>query len=124
MVKEQGSVDLIYTPKKKYTKTENQFLAEVTRFGAHAMDRIGEKEGIDRLCIWIVGQVPLEGGSTKRTWKRVRLVLDKANWRGPDIGHVSDFAALDQSQYLELCSFQYVNESELPEWPKGPNVPV
>lgn len=124
MVKEQSIVDLLYAPNRKHTKTENKFLAEVTRFGAHAMDRIGTKEDIGRLSIWIVGQIPLEDGSTKRTWKRVKLVLDKANWRGPDIGHVSDFAALDQSQYLELCSFQYVNESEFPEWPEGPNFSV
>ena len=43
MVEEGSVVDLLYAPDRKHTKTEDQFLAEVARFGAYAMDRIGQK---------------------------------------------------------------------------------
>ena len=78
----------------------------------------GKKEGIRQLNIWVEGKISLENGSGKRIWKGVRLVLDKASWRGPAIGNISNLAALDQGQCLSLCSLHYVDESEFPEWPK------
>lgn len=113
-----GVADVFYAPSRKYTKIESHFLEEVARFGADTMDQIGKNDKINKISVWAEGNIPLEDGSGKRAWKGMKLVLDKSNWRGPVIGDLSNYAYLDREQFLRLCSLQYVDESEFPEWPK------
>lgn len=123
IIKAKGIANVLYSPAKKHTNTEEQFLREVARFGARNMDKIGRSEKIRQINIWTEGHVPSEGGSRHRIWKGVRLTLDKGNWRGPMIGDLSNLAALDQWQYFKHCSFNYVSRSEFPKWPKQPTGP-
>jgi hypothetical protein len=113
-----GVAEVIYAPGRKYTKIESQFLEEVARFSAKTMDRIGKNEHIKRINVWAMGNIPLDDGSGKRVWKGVRLVLDKSSWQGPVIGDLLNYAYLDRAQFLRLCSLQYIDASEFPEWPK------
>lgn len=118
IVKAKGIANVLYSPAKRHTNSEEKFLREIARFGARNMDKIGRIEKIRQINIWAEGSIPLQDGSGQRIWKGVRLVLDKENWRGPMIGDLSNLAALDQWQYFKHCSFHYVGQSEFPKWPK------
>ena len=118
ITKAKGIADVLYSPAKRHTNTEEQFLKEVARFGAHNMDKIGRSEKVTQINIWAEGNVPSEDGSRNRIWKGIKLTLDKGNWGGPMIGDLSNLAALDQWQYFKNCSFHYVSKSEFPKWPK------
>jgi hypothetical protein len=113
-----GVADVWYVPRMKHMKMESQFLEKVARFGAKTMDRIGKNENVSKITIWAEGNVPLEDGTRERVWKGIKLVLDKSNWRGPAIGELSNYAHLNTEQFLRLCSLQYIDISEIPEWPK------
>ncbi len=113
-----GVATVLYAPGEKHSNNDEQFLQEVARFAADAMDRVGRKKNVSKISVWAEGWIQLQDGSGQREWKGVRLVLDKENWWGPMIGELSNFAELDQWQYLQLCSFSYVSEGEFPEWPK------
>ena len=114
-----GIATVFYSPRKRYAETEEQFLENVAWFGARAMDRVLRRKGINQVDIWAMGQIPLEDRSGKRVWKGVRLVLDKTTQRNAGVGSLSNLAAVDPQRYLSLCSLQWVDESELPEWPES-----
>lgn len=124
MSEANGVADVLYSPAKKHTNTEEQFLREVARFGAREMDKIGSRKNIKQINIWVEGWIPLQDGSGQLAWKGVRLTLNKESWRGPIIGDLSNLAALDQWQYFRHCSFAYISESEFPKWPKPSGAPA
>ena len=97
----------------EHTLTEKRFLVEAARFGADVIDNMGKNEGTNKIIIWIEGTISLETG-----WKRMRLILDKANWQGPYIGRCSTLAGTNPNEFLNYCSLQYINKNEFPEWPK------
>ena len=113
-----GVADVWYVPRIKHTRIESQFLEEVARFSANTMDRIGKNEDINKITIWARSNITLEDGSGMRVWKGVKIVLDKSNWQGPAIGELSNYTHLDTEQFMRLCSLQYIDMSEFPEWPK------
>jgi len=113
-----GIATVLYAPDKKHLNTEEQFLQEVAQFAARAMDEVGHKENISKIDVWAEGQIQLQDSSGQRVWKGVRLVLNKENWRGPMFGGLSNYAYLDAEQFLRLCSLQYIDVGEFPEWPK------
>lgn len=118
MVSEQGLIDVWYSPDKKHTNTEDEFLFEVARFGGNAMREMGLDKECKQINIWIEGRIPAVEDSSKRKWKGVKLVLDKSNRKLPAIGDLSNLASNDRAKYFSLCSLQYVSKHEFPNWPK------
>ena len=127
MVFKGSVVDVRYLPDQKHTKTESQALAQVARSGAFIMDSIfSRREGIDEVNVWVQAWILLEDGPKEQVWTSMRVVLDRKSWQGVAAGSLSNLAAQDTGRYLKLCSLQYVDESELPEWPEpeAPYYPV